>query len=165
MPRRRDQHLGLDLTAGRPPRENGGLSRVREETILPLVKEEFSRNGCEAPRSDRLPALARFIAGYLRTSSGLWPVSDELACEHVVVELVGALVRRGSPAALDRRLAPLIDAAFVQRGKPLPSEATIVALAAVVGARLARRGSPASPLARVQLVDWVVAVVLAAEDE
>lgn len=165
MSLRSDQRLGLDVTAGRPPRENGGLSKVREENILPLVKKEFSRHGCEAPRSDRLPALARFIAGYLRTSSGLWPVSDELACEHVVGEVVAALVRSGRTRSHEKRLAPLIDAAFVQRGKPLPSEATIVALAAVVGARLARRGSPASPLARVQLVDWVVAVVLAAEDE
>lgn len=165
MSRRTDQRLGLDVTAGRPPRENGGLARVREEAILPLVKEELSRHGCEAPRTDELPALSRLIAGYLRTSSGLWPVSDELACEHVVGELVAASLRSSRGGASDVSLARLIDAAFVQRGQSLPSEATIAALASVVRGRIVRRGAPVLELARVRLVDWVVAVYLAGDDE
>ncbi|MEW6270204.1 MAG: hypothetical protein AB1689_13015 [Thermodesulfobacteriota bacterium] len=128
--------------------------------LVPSVLKELQRRGEVVPGDERLAALCRLMAGYLRTTPVQLATLDETIAA-VVAGFVAAWPGWWTHDYTDYgRVAGLLDDAFHQR-EPVPSPTEMDVLHRLTVGLMRSRQMPPSHAAQLAMADWVATLYLA----
>ena len=157
--------VGFDLALSGTVMETMPMD-VQAANLVDTLRGQFDAQGELAPSDGHLIALARVVAGFLRTS----PLADAatedgrlLVLQSFVATAFGWWTRDHGD---DARIAALLDDVFRQRETPVPDAAALDMLVTVTSGLLRRRNIPSNANApQLAIADWLASLYLAGLDD